>query len=341
MARVTMGWLDTPGKISYLLEVTDNNHADNTRKPITDNAGAAKRGSSVVNANPRFVADKLFCPVFYDGDEYLTWSTDVSFKWNKDSNRRILTMSEHNYNATASTFSHATQNASGSNEGAGQLGAILEKLDEAKIRFEEFYLHLKFVTPKAQIQSTLNKMLQTDEEVLQIFLNKVRVTTKPHSRGTSFLTISDVFNGHILYLYLYFAKEQDYSNGDAFAPPTHHNWEGITNFHITANGQQRGPTITNSQEGYFHLRKALQLNDNQELPFNYDDYAKEYAYVTYKIPPIEDCNLKVLPLDSKTPMSVNITYTMLANRNITHHISFFHQGANFGFMKTPYKEVMY
>ena len=85
---------------------------------------------------------------------------------------------------------------------------------------------------------------------------------------------------------------------------------GITNFCITVNGQQRGPTITNSQEGYFHLRKALHLNNDQESPF---DYAKEYAYVAYEIPPMEDGNLKVLPLNSKTPMSVNITFTVQAN----------------------------
>ena len=101
-------------------------------------------------------------------------------------------------------------------------------------------------------------------------------------------------------------------NKDAFIPPTHHNCEGITKFCITVNGQQRGPTITNSQD-YFHLRKTLHLNDNQELPFDYDDYAKEYAHIAYKIPPTKDNNLKVLPLNSKTPMSVNITYTMLAN----------------------------
>ena len=90
-------------------------------------------------------------------------------------------------------------------------------------------------------------MLQTDGEVSQIFLNKVRVTTHPHSRGRCSLSISDVFNGHIPYLYLYFANQQDYSNRDAFVPPTHHNWEEITDFHITINGQQRGPTTTNSQ----------------------------------------------------------------------------------------------
>ena len=41
-------------------------------------------------------------------------------------------------------------------------------------------------------------------------------------------------------------------------------------------------------------------------------------------------------------MSVNITYTMLANwKIITHHVGFFHRGTNFGFLTTPYKEVVY
>ena len=66
-------------------------------------------------------------------------------------------------------------------------------------------------------------MLEIHGEVLQIFLNEVRVTTHPHDRGTSSLSISDVFNNHIPYLYLYFANHQYYSNGDAFVPPTRYN----------------------------------------------------------------------------------------------------------------------
>ena len=66
-------------------------------------------------------------------------------------------------------------NASGNDAGASQLGANLEKLDEVKIKLEEFYLHLKYIAPKVQIQTTLNKMLETDGEVLQIFLNELWV----------------------------------------------------------------------------------------------------------------------------------------------------------------------
>ena len=39
MAGVTMGWLDTPGKTSYILDVT----ADNNHKLIVANIGASKR----------------------------------------------------------------------------------------------------------------------------------------------------------------------------------------------------------------------------------------------------------------------------------------------------------
>ena len=68
LAGVTMGWLDVPVKMSYLHSVTTTDHADNTRKPITNNKGANKEQTSVVNANPRFVAYKMIMPVFHDGD---------------------------------------------------------------------------------------------------------------------------------------------------------------------------------------------------------------------------------------------------------------------------------
>ena len=64
MAGVTMGWLDTQGKMSYLMQVTANNHTENSRKLITSNIGANKSRMSVVNVDPRYVADKIFCPVF-------------------------------------------------------------------------------------------------------------------------------------------------------------------------------------------------------------------------------------------------------------------------------------
>ena len=67
---------------------------------------------------------------------------------------------------------------------------------------------------------------------------------------------------------------------------------------------QRDPLITTPQQAYLHLRKVLHLNNDQELPFDYDKYEEEYAYVAYKIPPTEDSNLKMLPLNSKASLGV-------------------------------------
>ena len=82
LARMTMGWLDVPGKISYLQSVTTNDHAN-------------KQQTSVVNADPRFIADKMIVLMFYNSDQYVTSSQSILFKWNKSSNRRILTGSQH------------------------------------------------------------------------------------------------------------------------------------------------------------------------------------------------------------------------------------------------------
>ena len=86
LAGVTMGWLDTLRKTSYLHQITADNHVDNTQKSITNNAGAKKQRESIINADPRCVVDRLIVPLFYGGDQYLKSSNKLYFKWNKDRN---------------------------------------------------------------------------------------------------------------------------------------------------------------------------------------------------------------------------------------------------------------
>ena len=66
-------------------------------------------------------------------------------------------MSEYNYNATASMFGHGTANigASITQASAAYKQANLGKIDNVQIKFEEFYMHLKYVMPKADLQQTL------------------------------------------------------------------------------------------------------------------------------------------------------------------------------------------
>lgn len=107
-------------------------------------------------------------------------------------------MSQHDYNTTRSTFYHTTANASGNNQGASQLAVNLAKLDAVQIKFEEFHLHLKYVMLKADLQQTLNKLLEQDGDIIKVFVNQIRMTTKPRDRNTSKMTDSDIFDGHTL-----------------------------------------------------------------------------------------------------------------------------------------------
>ena len=91
-------------------------------------------------------------------------------------------------------------------------------------------------------------------------------------------------------------------------------------------GEQRAPLITNPPEAYLHLRNVLHLNNYQELPFEYDDYKEEYAYIAYEIPPTED---------SKASLGVAAEYSVLNRKIQTFHIGFFQQGMNFGYLLMP------
>ena len=149
LAGATIGWLDVPGKMSYLHSMTTNNHADNTWKPITENKGADKRWTRMVNANPRFVANKMIVPMFYNGDQCVTSSQNI-FSWNKSNNRRILTGSEFNYNTTTSLFHHTITNMGASIVQASDAykHGLLGKLDNVQIKLEDFYMHLKYTYRK-------------------------------------------------------------------------------------------------------------------------------------------------------------------------------------------------
>ena len=94
-------------------------------------------------------------PFFNSGDQYIPTNNSLRIKFTQESNRKILTTSEHNYNGTVSSFHHGVANASGDDAGAGQLAANLSELDGVNIKLSEFYMHFKHVTPSDLIQSQI------------------------------------------------------------------------------------------------------------------------------------------------------------------------------------------
>ena len=68
-------------------------------------------------------------------------------------------------------------------------------------------------------------------------------------------------------LFLIFTVRREYNNGHVHIPCTCLDWEDITNFQLTVNGNVCGPIIKNSKQAYSHLCKVLHLNDKESIPF--------------------------------------------------------------------------
>ena len=84
-----MGWEDVPDKMKYFHVVTANDHAANTR--------AKKRIDCIVNADARYCIEKMLMLFFNSGDQYVPTNNALRVKFTRESQRKFLTMSEHNY----------------------------------------------------------------------------------------------------------------------------------------------------------------------------------------------------------------------------------------------------
>ena len=215
-----MGCKDVADKMKYLTCVTADNNTGTTRAPIIANTGAKKRLDSIVNADARYCIEKMLMPFFNSGYQYIPTNNTLRIKVTRESNRKILTMSEHNYDGTASSFTHGVANASGDDVGAGQLTANLSKLDGFNIKFSEFYMHFKHVTPSDLIQSQIN-LIEKRGRPVNVFAQEVHVKTTVHNCESSKFSCNDIFSCNIPYMMILGLVRNDYYNGDAFVPQTY------------------------------------------------------------------------------------------------------------------------
>ena len=65
--------------------------------------------------------------------------------------------------------------------------------------------------------------------------------TKSHSKETSNVSFTDIFNRSLPYLYLPYLE--NIIMGHVQFPCNHLDWEDITNFQLTVNGNVHGPII--------------------------------------------------------------------------------------------------
>ena len=144
--------------------------------------------------------------------------------------------------------------------------------------------------------------------MVKSYITHVRCVTKPHSKDTTNVSFTDIFNDSLPHLYFFFTMCRDFDNGHLHIPCTHLDWEDITNFQLTVNGNMRGPVI-----------------NEESMLFSYDECKDRYAIIGYEIPPTEDSQLKVLPLETRAELSVNVTSDTKQGVNLkTYHVRFFH-----------------
>ena len=76
--------------------------------------------------------------------------------------------------------------------------------------------------------------------------------------------------------------------------------------------------------------------------FSYDEYKDRYAIIGYEIPPTEDSQLKIFPLETRAELSVNVTFNTEKGVNLkTYYIKFFCNQFNMGFARVTYLSFYY
>ena len=74
-------------------------------------------------------------------------------------------------------------------------------LNSIDAHINNFEFHLKYVTPSNQIKQNLNYMLEQKGDIVKSYSTQVRCATKLHSKDTTDVSFTDIFNGSLPYLY--------------------------------------------------------------------------------------------------------------------------------------------
>ena len=164
LAGCTLGWRNTPGQENYLANLCTANRVST----FTNNKPAAQRIDSIVGKESVYCIDTVKFGYYMAGPQYVPLNNRLTVKFTKDSNRRIFTGHELERsgaaNDTDGDFHIANTHDEGNNhaalqahvENGGQSATNLENLDKVKVKFKNFKMKYKILTPKAQLQAEIN-----------------------------------------------------------------------------------------------------------------------------------------------------------------------------------------
>ena len=260
----------------------------------------------------RYIVDDLRFGFFGVGSQFVPLNNRIRLKLTKDSSRRFFTGSEMEYGAaanqgtgTASHFhianchdnTHAAYTAHITN--GGQSATNLGNLD-------------KILTPSAQIQEDINRMLDVEGKYINIFYQEIHVRSEVHKLSNSKFTCNNVFGFNCPYVMILTIVRTDYVNGDFYRTPTYCTWEKIKVV-VKVNNVPLPVKIEKKQDAYYHTRKALHLGDSESMFVNYDNYENGDCIMVFEMNPNNNSHLKVLPKEMKKSVSIEIEFDTTAN----------------------------
>lgn len=154
---------------------------------------------------------------------------------------------------------------------------------------------------------------------------------------SSKLSVTDVFGSNLPYTMIIAVVSNDYLNRDAFIPPTYVKWHGITEVIVKVNNRPICYLINNLKDAYFHTRRALHLDDDKQMYCTYDDYENGNVFLVYKLYPMEDSNIRVLPKEPKRNVDIEMQFTQDEDKTIY----IMNQAVMYSFLQTCFKNTAY
>ena len=83
------------------------------------------------------------------------------------------------------------------------------------------------------------------------------------------------------------------------------------------------------------------MEDFENMHVSYDDYEEGHALMAFELSPTKDSNIRVLPMEPKKSVYVEIEFEM---QNVKVYVIFgglMNQVVQLGFLQTTFKEITY
>ena len=184
-----------------------------------------------------YCIDTVKFDYYMAGAQYVPLNNRLTVKFTKDSSRRIFTGHEFERSGTATDTDsdfhianthdeagpHAAFTAHVAN--GGQSATNLDNLDKVKVKFKNFKMKYKILTPKVQLQAEINEHLDIKGDPVNAFYQEVHIRSETHLLSSSKFSCNNVFGMNTPYVLIITLSRVHYINGD-FLSSTYSSYMG-------------------------------------------------------------------------------------------------------------------